>query len=100
LKTAGKNQTAEENSFDNDVWELYNLNEDFNERNNLAKKYPEKLEELKKLFDDQAKENNVYPLIYWQDVLGRKIHNSGADKGKNLQELIKEATKGGSGSSH
>jgi arylsulfatase len=100
LKTAGKNQTAEENSFDNDVWELYNLNEDFNERNNLAKKYPEKLEELKKLFDEQAKENNVYPLIDWQDVLGRKIHNSGADKGKNLQELIKEATKGGSGSSH
>ncbi|OOV19295.1 arylsulfatase [Flavobacterium sp. LM4] len=100
LKTAGKNQTAAANSFDNDVWELYNLNEDFNERNNLAKKYPEKLEELKKLFDEQAKENNVYPLIDWQDVLGRKIHNSGADKGKNLQELIKEATKGGSGSSH
>jgi arylsulfatase A-like enzyme len=100
LKNAGKNQAPTTNSFDNDVWELYNLNEDFNERNNLASKHPEKLAELKKLFDEQAKENNVYPLIDWQDVLGRKIHNSGADKGKNLQELIKEATKGGSGSSH
>ena len=96
LKSAGKNGASTESSFDNDVWELYNLNEDFNERNNLAKKYPEKLVELKKLFDDQAKENNVYPLIDWQDVLGRKIHNTGADKGKNLQELIKEATKPGS----
>ncbi|PXY46156.1 arylsulfatase [Flavobacterium hydrophilum] len=96
LKSAGKNGTPTESSFDNDVWELYNLNEDFNERNNLAKKYPEKLVELKKLFDEQAKENNVYPLIDWQDVLGRKIHNNGPDKGKNLQELIKEATKGGS----
>ncbi|GGF22939.1 arylsulfatase [Flavobacterium limi] len=96
LKTAGKNGFPQASNFDNDVWELYNLNEDFNERNNLAKKYPEKLEELKKLFDEQAKENNVYPLIDWQDVLGRKIHNTGADKGKNLQELIKEATKPGS----
>lgn len=96
LKAAGKNGVPQASNFDNDVWELYNLNEDFNERNNLAKKYPEKLEELKKLFDEQAKENNVYPLIDWQDVLGRKIHNTGADKGKNLQELIKEATKGGS----
>ena len=96
LKSAGKNGAPQTSNFDADVWELYNLNEDFNERNNLAKKYPEKLEELKKLFDEQAKENNVYPLIDWQDVLGRKIHNTGADKGKNLQELIKEATKGGS----
>jgi arylsulfatase len=32
--------------FDKDVWELYNLNDDFNERNDLAKKYPEKLKEL------------------------------------------------------
>jgi hypothetical protein len=28
-------------------WQLYNLNEDFNERNDLAKKYPEKVKELK-----------------------------------------------------
>ena len=95
-KALGKSDKPAESNFDADVWELYNLNEDFNERNNLAAKYPEKLAELKKLFDEQAKENNVYPLIDWQDVYNRRIHNSGADKGKTLQDLIKQATKPGS----
>jgi len=89
----GKNEAPVKSNFDTDVWELYNLNEDFNERNNLAKKYPEKLAELQKLFDEQAKENNVYPLIDWQDVFSRRIHNNGTDKGKNLQELIRQANK-------
>jgi len=53
-----------------DVWELYNLNEDFNERNNLAAKYPEKLKELKELYESEAKKYNVYPLIDW-DYAGR-----------------------------
>jgi arylsulfatase A-like enzyme len=48
--------------FEKDVWELYNLNEDFNERFNLAAKYPEKLEEMKGLFDAQAWKYNIYPL--------------------------------------
>jgi hypothetical protein len=48
--------------FDKDVWELYNLNEDFSETENLAEKNPEKLEELKKEWDAQAWKNNVYPL--------------------------------------
>jgi len=64
----------EPSSFDNDVWELYNLNEDFNERKDLAKKYPEKLKELQAEFDNQAKINNIYPLIDWQDVLRKRIH--------------------------
>ncbi|MDR1524484.1 MAG: sulfatase-like hydrolase/transferase, partial [Tannerella sp.] len=52
-------------------WKLYNLNEDFNERINLAGKNPQKLEELKALFDRQAEENNVYPLINWSHVFGK-----------------------------
>ncbi len=96
-KAFGKNEKPAPSNFDADVWELYNLNEDFNERNNLAQKYPEKLAELKKLFDEQAKENNVYPLIDWQDVYNRRIHNSGADKGKTVQDLIKQASKPGNG---
>lgn len=92
----GKNEKPVVSNFDTDVWELYNLNEDFNERNNLAKKYPEKLEELKKLFDEQAKENNLYPLIDWQDVFLRRIHNVGANKDKSLQQLIENVTKPGS----
>ena len=47
--------------WENDKWELYNLDEDYSEANNLAAQNPAKLEELKKLFDEEAKKNNVYP---------------------------------------
>ncbi len=55
--------------FDQDVWELYNLNEDFSGAVNLADKYPEKLEEMKTLFDEQAWKYNVYPL--YDDMIMR-----------------------------
>jgi arylsulfatase A-like enzyme len=51
---------------DKDIWELYNLNEDFNERNNLAEKNPDKLKELQALFDQEATKYNVYPLVNWE----------------------------------
>jgi arylsulfatase len=94
-KTTDKNQAPKASNYDDDVWELYNVNEDFNERVNLASKYPEKLEELKKLFDEQAKENNVYPFIDFQDVLGRKIHNNGPNKDTNIQDLIRKSSQSG-----
>jgi arylsulfatase len=55
--------------FDKDVWELYNLNEDFSETNDLAAANPAKLEELKKVWDEQAWKNNVYPL--YDDIAAR-----------------------------
>jgi arylsulfatase A-like enzyme len=67
--------TVSDKSFDEDTWELYNINEDFNERVDLAKKYPEKLAELKKVFDDQAQANNLYPLLDWYDVYNKRIHH-------------------------
>lgn len=48
--------------FTEDKWELYNLNEDPTEITDLSAKNPQKLEELKKLFDSLAVVNNVYPL--------------------------------------
>lgn len=48
--------------FDNDVWELYNIEEDYSQANDLAKQYPEKLEELKAMFKAEAEKFNVYPL--------------------------------------
>ena len=48
--------------FAKDKWELYNLNEDFNELHDLAAKNPEKLKELQALFDVQANKFNIYPL--------------------------------------
>lgn len=43
-------------------WELYNLEEDRIEANNLAETYPEKVEEMAKMWEQWAQENNVYPL--------------------------------------
>jgi arylsulfatase A-like enzyme len=78
-------------NYDNDEWELYNLNEDFNERVDLAKSNPEKLKELKALFDAQAKKYNLYPFIDWDDVVNRRIHNNG--DGKTLLEEMQNQNK-------
>ena len=63
--------------YDKDVWELYDLNTDFNERIDLAKKYPEKLAALKAQFDADAVRYHIYPFIDWDDVFHRRIHNHG-----------------------
>ena len=43
-------------------WELYNLNEDVTEADDLAAKMPDKLKELQAVFDTEAKKYNVFPL--------------------------------------
>jgi len=45
-----------------EVWELYNLAEDFSQSVDLAAAQPEKLKELQELFDAEARKYNVYPL--------------------------------------
>ncbi len=55
--------------FDQDEWELYHVAEDFSESTNLAKKHPEKLKELVKIFDEEAWKYNVYPL--YDDMIKR-----------------------------
>jgi arylsulfatase len=50
------------NPLKEEKWELYNVKEDFSLTDNLAAQYPEKVEELNKLFDQEAIANNVYPL--------------------------------------
>ncbi|WPV67178.1 arylsulfatase [Chitinophaga sp. LS1] len=71
----------EKTRFEDDTWALYNLNEDFNERVDLAKKYPEKLEELKKLFEIQATVNRLYPFIDTYDRNNKLIHHpNGSDQ--------------------
>jgi arylsulfatase len=60
-------QTAENNA-GKEVWELYNVNEDPTELNDLAKSNPAKLAQMKALFDREATANQVYPLINWTDI--------------------------------
>lgn len=66
--------------FDENAWELYNLNEDYTERVNLAKKYPEKLARLKALFEAEAQKHQLYPLITWDDVFQQRIHRANDHK--------------------
>jgi arylsulfatase len=48
--------------FYEDHWELYNVNEDFSQKYNLAEKYPEKLKELQAVWWEEAKKYDVLPL--------------------------------------
>jgi arylsulfatase A-like enzyme/uncharacterized membrane protein len=48
---------------DNDPWELYYLPDDFSQATDLAEKHPEKLEELKAAFWEEAERNHVLPLF-------------------------------------
>ncbi|MCK4839016.1 MAG: hypothetical protein KAS94_09425 [Desulfobulbaceae bacterium] len=50
------------NTLQEDKWELYNTKEDFSLFDDLSEENPEKLAELKELFDKEAVKNNVYPL--------------------------------------
>ncbi|WP_125720539.1 arylsulfatase [Flavobacterium ustbae] len=46
---------------DQDVWELYNITNDFTEHDDLAKENPKKLEELKLKWKEEAKKYQVLP---------------------------------------
>jgi arylsulfatase len=45
-----------------DVWELYNLQTDFSQADDLAAKDPQRLADMKTLFLKEAKENQVFPI--------------------------------------
>ena len=85
---------ANNRPFDENAWELYNLNDDYTERIDLAKKYPEKLAELKAEFEEQAKSHHLYPYITWDDVYNSRIHRT--KDSKSFAEAVKDATKGSS----
>ena len=71
--------------FDEDVWELYHVAEDFSESNNLADEYPEKLEALKEAWDEEAWKYNVYPLY---DDLASRLANVVKVYAPNREEYI------------
>lgn len=77
LNKSGGTAALADHGFDKDVWELYNLNDDFNERVNLAATNPQKLAELKAQFEEDAKKYHIYPFIDWADVYQKRIHNTG-----------------------
>jgi arylsulfatase len=53
---------AENPPLKSDVWELYQVDKDFSQANNLAAKNPEKLKELQAIFLKEAERNHVLPI--------------------------------------
>jgi arylsulfatase len=47
---------------DHDTWELYNLNDDWSQAEDLADELPEKLSQMKETFAIEAARNSVYPV--------------------------------------
>jgi hypothetical protein len=56
------NSAGREGDFAKARWELYNLDADFSQADDLAGKNPEKLKELQSLFLEEAKKYGVFPL--------------------------------------
>ncbi|MCG8307317.1 MAG: arylsulfatase [Cytophagales bacterium] len=57
----GNWKLVSDNPEDETLWELYDLNSNRTETNNLAEKYPERVEELKVLWEKTAYETKVWP---------------------------------------
>jgi arylsulfatase len=55
-------QTSNLPPLETDVWDLYNVREDFSLTKNLADQYPEKLAEMQALFMSEAEKYNVLPI--------------------------------------
>jgi arylsulfatase A-like enzyme len=53
---------ANPDPLNNQVLELYNLDKDFSQSQNVADKYPDKVQEMKELFISEAKKYEVFPL--------------------------------------
>ncbi|MGF6951073.1 arylsulfatase A-like enzyme [Neobacillus sp. B4I6] len=62
--------------YEKDIWQLYHVAEDFSETNDLAAKFPEKVNELKKLWEEEARKYGVYPMT---DIAGEGFLTIPAD---------------------
>lgn len=76
--TLGRNM-----DFEKAPWELYNVNEDFSQAEDLSAKMPEKLKELQARFIEEAKKYDVFPLDpRFSERLDPKLRMAGEPKTK------------------
>ena len=72
--------------FADDTWELYDTNTDWSQAHDLAAEMPEKLDELKALFLEEARKYNVLPLDdrrverFNSDLAGRPTLTAGSSQ--------------------
>jgi arylsulfatase len=57
-----EDRAISQRSFDEDIWELYNVANDFSECHDVSAQFPDKLQELKELWWKEAQRNQVLPL--------------------------------------
>lgn len=55
-------QTGKQKPLEDDVWDLYNVKEDFSLVNNLADEYPERVAAMEATFMEEAEKYNVLPM--------------------------------------
>jgi arylsulfatase len=72
------------------LWELYDLNHDYAESNDLARVHPETLERLKKEFDHEAEKNKVLPID--SRFAGREHRNPPPPGGRAFYTFYSGAT--------
>ncbi len=80
--------------FEDDRWELYDLTKDYSQSRDLAAKYPQKLAELKALFDKEAARNLVLPLQNMGPQSGLPSLSTGRDSvtfGQGVRALPESA---------
>jgi arylsulfatase len=74
-------------------WELYNIEKDFSQANNLADSEPEKLEELQNIFWEEAEKYNVLPIdnskVERLDVSNRPSLTAGRDQFTYFPGLVR-----------
>lgn len=75
------------NSYAEDHWELYHVEEDYSEKYNVADQYPEKLRELQDEWLIQAAKNNVFPM------LNKAFHGSDKDPAESMYGGIRRPEK-------
>jgi len=68
---------GEQRPLTEDVWDLYNVREDFSLANNLAAAHPEKVEQMKALFMEEAAKYHVLPI---DDRVGLRINAATAGR--------------------
>ena len=66
-------------------WELYNIARDRSEQHNLAVQEPQRVEQMRELWESYAKRANVLPWI-WQPAYGEKAVEGAKPKGKGKKK--------------
>jgi len=72
-----------ETSLDDDVWELYHLDEDFSECNDLAAEQPERLADLVQMFWEEAERYQVLPIMDRAKALFAGHHTAGTPRARD-----------------